>query len=232
MQDMNTLYEFVDRWRDHKPALPRFEDPTVNDIRNNLGYLTMKFPFDIPVAAMHAEAKALKESYVYHRAGGNHKGWRSLCLHGLSSVHTESHDRYGFPTREEAPYGWTDISKFCPVTTAFFKDSFGYDWYERVRFMLLEPGGYILPHEDVEHKQLTAINLALNNPEGCRFVMSGWGTVPFQAGTCNMLAIGYEHAVFNDSNEDRYHMIIHGSRGPEWSQYIKNSYLASRDADQ
>jgi hypothetical protein len=150
-------------------------------------------------------------------------------LHGISSVHTENHDRYGFADRESAGYSYTDISRFCPVSTAFFRDIFGYDSYDRVRFMLLEPGGYILPHADVDWKHLGPINIALNNPSSCVFAMEDWGLIPFSAGTANMLAVGYKHAVYNNSNEDRYHIIVHGARNAAWTDYMLNSYKALAD---
>jgi Aspartyl/Asparaginyl beta-hydroxylase len=224
LDELHQLFEFIDTWRDHTPVIPDLYQPTPTDIRRSLGYLTLQLPFDIPHQAMLAEAKKLREFFVAHRSGGEHRGWRSLCLHGISSVHTENHDRYGFANRESAGYDYTDISRFCPVSTAFFRDVLGYDSYDRVRFMLLEPGGYILPHEDVDWKQLGPINIALNNPVGCEFAMEHWGLVPFSEGTANMLAVGHRHAVFNNSNEDRYHIIVHGTRANQWQNYILDSY--------
>jgi Aspartyl/Asparaginyl beta-hydroxylase len=218
------LSDFFKQWHNHKFALPRIENKTPDTIRASLGYLPLKLPFDVPHREMLIEAAALKDYYVYHRSGGHHQGWRSLCLHGISSVHTENHDRYGFIDRESAGYCWTDISRFCPVTTQFFRDIFGYESYDRVRFMLLEPGGYILPHADVDYQRLSPINMALNNPIGCDFVMQDWGTIPFNAGTANMLAVGNTHAVFNGSDEDRYHIIVHGIRSDVWKNYLLDSF--------
>ena len=217
------LREFFDTWQNHRPIMPSIPHKTVDSIRSSLGYLPLKLPFNIPHSEMLKEAAALKDYYVYHRAGGHHQGWRSLCVHGISSVHTENHDKYGFTDRKSAGYAYTDISRFCPNTTAFFRDVFGYETYDRVRFMLLEPGGYILPHADVDYKKLSPINIALNNPSGCIFVMQDWGTIPFSAGSANMIAVGNTHAVHNDSNEDRYHVIVHGSRSDIWKSYLLDS---------
>lgn len=223
------LRQFMLEWHGHTPDIPTIENATPRGIRQSLGYLPLRLPFEIPHREMLEEAKALKEFYVYHRSTGHHRGWRSLVLHGLSSVHSQGHEHYGYRDRDDIPYDWTDISRFCPVSTRFFRDTFGYDRYARVRFMLLEPGGYILPHEDVDWKSLSPINIALNNPPGCDFVMKGWGLIPFQAGSANMLAVGYEHAVFNDSDEDRYHIIVHGEMGEIWPGIIQGSYLSLRD---
>lgn len=218
------LNAFLQRWRDYVPRIPLIEDAHTQTIRKALGYLPLNLGVDVPYAEMLAEAASLKEFYVYHRSTGHHKGWRSLVLHGLSSVHSQGHEHYGYASRDDAPYDWTDISRFCPVSTRFFKEMFGYARYDRVRFMLLEPGGYILPHEDVEWKNLSPVNIALNNPIGCDFVMKEWGLIPFAPGQANMLAVGYEHAVFNDSDEDRYHIIVHGVHDDTWHGIIKNSY--------
>lgn len=222
--NLDQLKDFINKWKDYSPQVPNLADPNAKQIRESLGYLPMRLPLRMPYEEMLQEVKALRTGFVSHREGGNHRGWRSLCLHGLSSVHTENHDRYGYTDRSSAPYTWTDISRFCPISTKFFKENLGYQQYDRIRFMLLEPGGYILPHEDVDWKQLSALNLAINNPVGCSFVMENWGTVPFNPGSINMLAVGYMHAVYNDSDEDRYHIIVHGVRDNAWSTYITDSY--------
>ena len=39
----------------------------------------------------------------------------------------------------------------------------------RIRFMLIEPGGYILPHHDRDIKRLHEINVAIKQPKNCIF---------------------------------------------------------------
>lgn len=221
-------------WRDNRqpaPLPPKIEPANGQNVlvRSGLPFLTLRLPFEVPHAEMLEEALRLKAMFVPHRANGHHRGWKSLVLHGLSSVHTEGHERYGFTTADEAPYGWTDVSRFCPVTTSFFRDTFGYVRFERVRFMLLEAGGFVLPHVDTPHNRLSATNMALNNPSGCEFVMREKGLVPFAPGTINMLALANEHAVWNRSTEDRIHMIVHGLRdmNGHWNETILRSYEAT-----
>ena len=55
----------------------------------------------------------------------------------------------------------------------FFKERFPYKNYYRLRFMLLEPGGFITPHKDTDTNKLSPINMALNHPKGCLMKMSG-----------------------------------------------------------
>ena len=73
---------------------------------------------------MYLEAQAFADHYVPHRSHENHKGWSSLCIHGLSSVHTEAHHKYGYKNIDEVPFCWTDVAKFCPTITHFLKKSF------------------------------------------------------------------------------------------------------------
>lgn len=195
--------------------------------RSGLPWLALDLPVSPPHERMLEEARRLRRAFVPHRAKGGHRGWYSLCLHGISAAHTESHDQYGYPSPDSAPFVWTDIARLCPVTTAYFREHFGYRFYHRVRFMLLEPGGYILPHVDSQQDRLSAINLALNNPVGCDFVMENHGTVPFAPGVANILSLSNRHIVWNRSTEDRIHMIIHGMRDEAfWSDVLLRSYSA------
>lgn len=223
-----TLREFYAQHAGAEMAPQPVELTTATDItqRSALPWLPLRLPFGLPYAAMLDEARNLQECFVPHRSLKEaNVGWSSLCLHGLSSVHTGPHTRYGF--EQDAPYGWTDICKFCPVTYAFFRDTFGYQRYYRVRFMRLSPDGYILPHTDSTIDRLDAVNIALNNPPACDFVMADCGVVPFTDGTAMMLSLSRQHAVWNRSAEDRYHIIVHGVRDPSvWDPIILASFGA------
>lgn len=175
---------------------------------------------------MYKEAKALSKQYVHHRASES-QGWESLCIHGLSSIHTDHHTRYGYFQRENAPYKWTDVADYCPKITQFFQNKFDYVMYDRIRIMKLCAGGYIAPHRDVENyeeSRIGPINIALNNPAGCKFYVDGIGYLPFKSGAVIKLNLFYKHAVYNDSNEDRYHLIVHGRMSSSWKQKILDSY--------
>jgi len=199
---------------------------------SGLNYLELGLPYKVPYEKMYEEAHSFKEHYVPHRSlYEGHGGWKSLCIHGLSAVQTQYHDRYGFKKDDgspmedkDVPYIWTDICKWMPTIAKFFQETFTYETFARVRIMQLEPGGYIFPHTDWDMHKLGPVNLALNNPDGCKFFMRGRGVVPFKPGQANKLDIGFEHIVFNDSDEYRYHMIIHGGPGKHWGPVFHGSY--------
>jgi hypothetical protein len=192
----------------------------------DIAFLPIDWETEQDWQGMHEEAKRLSKHFVPHRHHESHRGWSSLCIHGLSSIHTESSHTYGF-TDDTAPWRWTDVADWCPKITDFFKNQFDYKKYFRIRIMKLAPGGYVIPHKDSlkqEENHIGPINFALNNPEGCKFYMDNVGYLPWQQGRAIKLNLYNVHAVYNDSNEDRYHVIIHGHMGPSWMDRIYNNY--------
>jgi hypothetical protein len=172
-------------------------------------------------AGMLAEAQNLRENFIHHRTHEGHVGWESLCLHGLSSVHVGSNSSYGF--ENFGPHNkWTDVSDFTPKIRSFI-EKLNFPMLARVRIMKLCAGGYVDVHHD-GHYGIGAINIALNNPVGCRFYIDGHGYLPFfdienrQNPRIIMPNIGYYHTVVNNSNEDRYHMIVHYEPNQAWEK--------------
>ena len=191
----------------------------------------LKLDIVFPYVKMLEEAKAIKSLFVKHRAedqiqGYRHKGWASLCIHGISPSHTTHYTSYGYKSNEETPYVWTDIATKCPYTYNFFKNIYPCNNYNRIRFMLLEPGGFITPHNDMANSKLAPVNIALNHPKNCVMKFSEHGIVPFKDGTAFLLDINNVHAAYNKSNEDRYHIIVHGNyqNNKKWKQLVENSY--------
>lgn len=175
------------------------------------------------------EAESIKHLFVEHRdkdvkGGYSHKGWKSICIHGIDTNKTNHYTSYGYKNHEETPYKWTSISDKCPITTNWLKNVFPMDIYYRIRFMLLEPGGFIFPHKDSEINILSPINIALNHPDGCIFKMEKYGVVPMKPGTVMLLDVGNTHAYINKSNKDRIHIIIHGISTEKYKKLVERSY--------
>jgi hypothetical protein len=195
--------------------------PSADIIKNNLGLAYLKLDLDVPYEQMLTEAKQVQTKYVKHRSTDKlfgkftHQGWRSLTLHGASSTTT---------VHTNKKHSWTEIADECPVTTSWIKQNF--DVTGRARFMLLEAGGYILPHNDREEKNLGEVNIALNNPEGCVFRFLDRGNIPFKPGHAYIIDTSNEHMVYNNSSEDRIHIIIHGNIDPDLLErsYDKSYY--------
>jgi hypothetical protein len=190
-------------------------------------YLILDIP--VPHDGMLAEARALKNRYTAHRGGETHSGWKSLALYGLDEHLHENWADYGYATPADAAkdFKWTAAAEECPLTMAFLLYTFPCKQYGRIRFMLLEAGGYIGMHNDSKSGIRLAenINIPLNNPKECVWK---WGDgspdLFMQPGLPYAMNISYDHAVYNDSNEDRYHIIIarHDSTD-EWKNLIKTA---------
>ena len=196
---------------------------------SNLPWLPLNI--NIPYQEMLEEATAIKHLFVPHRdkdrqGGYRHKGWKSLCIHGISAEKTNHFTEYGYKSNDETPYVWTETAKLCPVTTNFFKERYPISNYFRVRFMLLEPGGFICPHVDTEKSSLSPVNIALNHPKGCVFKMEKPGVVPMKPGIVMLLDVSNKHAYINKSEEDRIHIIVHGKPTKEYKELVEKSYAS------
>lgn len=193
---------------------------------------SLRMDLEIPHHEMWQEAQACLPHFVKHREELN-PGWESICLHGLSAQQTEDVYRYGIQDRAQAKFKWTEIADQCPVTVNWLREHWPMEIYHRVRFMLLRPGGFIQPHNDMDGKRgLSATNVALNHPKGCEMVLENYGTIPWHEGDVRRLDIGVNHSVYNGADENRYHMIIHGNVGNQFHRYnelLVRSYLKARD---
>lgn len=182
---------------------------------------------NVPWKEIHAEAIHLLEAECFslHRANSG-GGWLSLCVHGMSSVHTNVPEDYGLPDEAERELSdWTDISKFCPVTKEWMQDEMLYNNFARVRFMCLLPGGWIRPHQDTQKVEaLGATNVAINNPDGCSLVMEEYGTMPFTPGSVFKINTGHFHSVWNRSDEPRIHMIFDGGPSDQFKGLVNSNY--------
>lgn len=171
------------------------------------------------------EVQSLRSLFVSHRDDEIHRGWKSLCLHGISAQKTMCYFDYGL-TKENAHYSWTEIAEKCPKTFYYFKHLFPADSYERIRFMLVEPGGFVSPHRDREHRSLGPISIALNTPENCRFVLEGQGLIPLKPGGFYLIDLSHRHSVWNLSREDRYHITVECHHGSKFHTYIHHLLVA------
>lgn len=186
-------------------------------------YPWLKLMIDAPFKDMLEEAKKIKHLFVEHRTDYS-QGWKSVCLHGVDDYVTSIPEDHGFT--KDTKRDWTNASTKCPITTNYFKNEYPINVYDRIRFMLIEPGGYIDVHVDGsrEDNPSRAVNMSLNNPDQC-FLITENGIVPYDNdGSVFYFNIAYEHCVINNSNEDRYHIIVHGTETPEFEDIVLESY--------
>lgn len=195
---------------------------TIGDVTN---YPWAPVDITVPWKEIFDEANHLlyTSCYTLHRPDSS--GWLSLCIYGMSSVHTNVPEDYGLPDSAENELSdWTDISKFCPRTKEWMQDEMLYERFSRVRFMAVLPGGWLAPHADKDTMGFGATNVAINNPDGCGLVMEDWGTMPFTPGSVFKINTGYRHAVWNRSEEPRIHMIFDGDPSDDFKRKVNAGY--------
>tara|TARA_B110000503_G_scaffold28131_1_gene44923 strand:+ start:6256 stop:6972 length:717 start_codon:yes stop_codon:yes gene_type:complete len=220
--------------REYTYKYPDMFDPKWTITESGWPWFRLSSLDDQPWKEMHAEAEALLEYFKPHREDYGH-GWQSLTLHGLNDD-TQSLNQYSDNRQETLnQLDWTWVADRCPTTKKFLTDVWPAEYLNRVRFMLLEPGGYILPHQDrpSDQKRLSVCNISLNMPDGCEMLMKDQGRIPFDDnGSAMLVDISNEHAVWNRSNKPRIHMIIHyelGRRLRDFFYVLRSSYYTNRE---
>jgi hypothetical protein len=183
----------------------------------------LKLDIELPVKEIHKEILHIIPYLVEHRdTYGDHQGWKSFCIHGKSEDATREDSFYN----DSRPYIWTGIAeKLMPVTVNYFRNVWPADSFARLRVMALAPGGIISVHRDIEPPGcLNPVNIAITQPSGCNFYFEKYGIVPYQVGESYMLNISNRHTIINNSNETRYHLIVHQDRSAIFDSLIKRSY--------
>lgn len=224
-------------WKQHNKEYhyryPDFFDPKWVVTESGWPWFKLSRLDDQPYKDMFREAESLIPYFKDHRLDYG-VGWKSLTIHGLDED-TQSLEQYGDNRRETLDkLDWTWVAEKCPTVKTFLTDVWPAEFLNRVRFMLLEPGGYILPHQDRpdDQKRLSVCNISLNMPEGCEMLMKDFGRVPFEdSGSAFLMDISNIHAVWNRSNTPRIHMIIHyemGHRIRDFFYVLRSSYYTNR----
>lgn len=204
LPDYNPLADFF--WIQHQSKLP-----------------WLKLPILVPTDDILQEIPAIQSHLIEHREDyGEHQGWKSFCIHGKSYDATREDQYYS----DDRPHIWTsEAKKFMPNTVKFFQNHWPGSTYSRIRMMLLEPGGYITLHSDSDRSKLSPINIAITQPSECKFIMEKQGVVPFSPGAAFWLNVSNRHAVFNDSDQPRWHIIVHQNCDhPEFKEMVVKCY--------
>lgn len=218
----STLHARPEKFRQWK-FNPKIKYEYFNWIEKESNCPSLQLDIEVPCKEMEEESKSLLSEFVKHR-GEEHPGWKSLVIHGVDKHTTDDWTSRDYSFTEKPDYVWTEIADRCPITKNWLENVWSYSRFDRVRFMLLEPGGFIRPHKDFEIRKLAAYNIAINNPEGVEFVMEDAGLIPWKQGDARAIDIGRLHSVRHRGNEPRIHMIIHGAPNDRHIETVCRSY--------
>lgn len=221
---MAILNQFT-HWESNTQILEQF----FNWIRFESKLKTLKIDIDTNTSEIkHEIMPKIAVSTVHREIDG--KGWKSITLHGYSSLMTDDDNHYqekGFILPENKE--WTDISRFFPKTKEWLLKNIPFSKFGRIRLMILEPGGYVSPHIDYPNGNcLTGINIAINHPRDTEYIVDG-EKIYWIEGDSRLIDIGSIHAIYNNSSEHRVHIIIHSDPIDQWSadmmRIVCRSYL-------
>jgi hypothetical protein len=201
-------------------------------LQKDIGWIELDL--DIDLFAWKQEAEIAREFMVGHRKDENHKGWRSCAIHGQGVTKTAF--------SENAVFDWTELSDLTPTITSFWKQ-FPSERFGRIRFMELEPSGWVGEHNDapggfsnteiklMDDPFIVPINIAITHPQGCTMHIGG-KRVPWAEGKSFIVNITKNHSVQNNSNIPRIHLIAHcmiGNMKKEFANLVVRSYNNHND---
>jgi hypothetical protein len=205
--------------------------------RDEIGWLKVDLNFDL--STWKKEMMIAEQYYVNHRWSKNyqeseHQGWQSCCIHGLGVSNTTAND-----SANQDFFHWTELSDQVPNIKKFWLE-FPVQYFRRLRFMKLDPGGYIGVHNDVPTESpfknladlkplenTVTVNVAITQPKDCKFVIENCGTVPWNEGSIFMINNTKNHCVVNNSDKPRIHVIaecVVGNRLNDFSELVYRSF--------
>lgn len=224
---MSNATEFLFQNRLIKPYWPSIPSHCITDEQITRWLFTQDIPYieidlEIDIPNWQHEAELAKDYFVPHREEQDHKGWNSCCIHGTSVNETGIWFKY---YKEEQPYRWTEISTLTPSIKQFW-ENLPFEKYARIRFMELEPGGYIDPHSDSPGNidilgHIIPFNIAIDHPTACYMTIENKGIVPWKTGNIKLINITKYHSVVNFSDKKRIHLIGHGMIGNRLNDFCK-----------
>jgi len=204
----------------------------------------LKMDLEIPEVCIAEAQKVYDEGFfVEHRYGNGGAGeWCSAALHSfvkkgedneMGWYHTKNPSGHGL-TEESVTWGWTEIAEIAPETKRWLED-FPHKQYRRCRFMLLKPDGRIDRHNDSNAKRVAegrkrnlaaAINLAFYQPKNCYLRRADTKEeLPFENCTGFWFDNGVDHEAHNQSDENRFHFIIHGGDNKARNELMERSIV-------
>jgi hypothetical protein len=196
----------------------------VREILNKTSWLELDLSIDLEQWTI--EANIASEYLIPYRENESN-GWSSVA------IHAEGENIYSNVKATYSDYSWTKLSEKTPTIKRFW-EQMPFENLARIRFMGVEPHGYVGKHRDLPPSSVTdmldfiiPINIAIIHPDDCYMTLTDIGVVPFKSGKVILVNITNEHSVTNNSDTRRIHLIGYGRPGnriEEFCDLIIRSY--------
>jgi len=250
--------ETEDFYLEHKDKtweLPKFPDDTVDQTDaiavtkwlvsqmhdGNIGWceinlMTVKGGTFLPLAWHHMgqiETQLIDHKNFYTKY--ENENAYNCTLFGKDGDRTSLEEVYG----EQGTWS-KEVSDEIPNITSWWKNDFPVGTYNKIRFVKLEPGGSIGPHNDNinpyqdeildEKRSVWPIMLSMKEPgKKCHVVVEDFGTVPFREGKMYIINPYRKYIIVNTSEtEPCIHINVQvqiGWRWPEFTNCITRSFF-------
>tara|TARA_Y100000004_G_scaffold113787_1_gene127799 strand:+ start:883 stop:1578 length:696 start_codon:yes stop_codon:yes gene_type:complete len=198
----------------------------------------LKLDIQLPKEAIKEAQMVYDEKFFVPHRGKKHKGWQSTCIHGIDGMFfkTMSGKQYGFESDSDKNIRWfyTDVINYAPKTTEFFQKEIPLKNYRRLRYMLLEPEGFILEHSDAPSGKpyttpkresiFSALNICITQPKDCALEHLSNGVVPFKPLEVYLFNNDEYHHAYNKSDENRFHIIAHAEYDYDFAELFVRSF--------
>ena len=198
----------------------------------------LKLDIQLPKESIQEAQTVYDEEFFVSHRGRKHKGWDSTCIHGIDGAYwkTMSGKQYGFESDSDEKIRWffTDVINYAPKTTEFFKKDIPLKNYRRLRYMLLEPEGYILEHSDApfgkpytkpkKESIFSALNICITQPKDCALEHLSNGIVPFKPLEVYLFNNDEYHHAYNNSKQNRFHIIAHAEYDYDFAELFVKSF--------
>lgn len=183
-------------------------------------FIDLRLDFD--AAACLAEATALLGDFVPYQSDPRYgiRHWRGLALRALDGDPAKAAVAVSPGANQDARYATTPVAERCPRTMEVLRDVLDWEECRAVAFLALAPRSRIAPHvDDPQHEVMRSVNVALNMPDGCEFVIDAepdgrpgpfTRAVPLRAGVGMVVNVARPHYVANDSDTPRIHVVARG----------------------
>jgi len=149
------------------------------------------------------------ESAMFHQYVPNHEDMLAECIaynYWESDIYGIGKDRTR--TEDEKRLFALPNPKDFPKLYQFLQENS--HQYFSPQISLLKSGGQILPHnhKDSKRDEKWLFNMSLNFPAECKFAVYPTGIVPYRAADVYKLRVENFHSVINESDTDRYHIMM------------------------
>jgi hypothetical protein len=194
---------------------------TVDWVLNHskLGYLPLDI--EIPWQVISEEAQGVVAHMIAHpQPDYDSTGWMNF---GLFTRGEQDMGDYG---REQIDHGdrWLDqAQQLMPRTVEYFQTQWPHKQFYKIRLLGLAAHGVIGLHSD-DCYGLQNINIAIDHPDGCDFLLENSGIIPFTNGKAFLVDVGRRHAVVNNSNQLRIHLVIYQENDDAFGDLVLQSY--------